>query len=131
MSTPAPIILECGHEATPTANTPGYGVDEHGARACFPCCAIKERANMVTYGRATLYISGHGAAMCITDWPGRLRFPILKTRHSRNGGGFGAQRTDVYFRGPDAFIWHGVNRGDMDLTRCKRTDLTEREVMLK
>jgi hypothetical protein len=117
-------ILECGHPATPQAPgsiTTGYGTDANGARHCFACCAENDRREMVETGRAVLYLTGNPEkGWTVTNWPGTLRFPVHHTRTSRCGGGFGAQRTDAWFTGPDGKCWHAINRGDMDLARCRR-----------
>lgn len=132
-------ICDCGHPPSEHgAHTTGYGIDAQGKTSCYQCCADKERASMIATGRATLYLvrdeardtnGGNGfplgspvKAHKITDWPGKLAFPVLgHVSVKRRGGGFGAQRTDAYFIGPDMFIWHAVNRGDMDIARCRRT----------
>jgi hypothetical protein len=118
-------ILDCGH--TPSAHssmTTGYGTDEHGKRQCYACCAERERARMIETGRATLYLVGPKAGqinMRVTDWPGHLEFIAWGLQRSPRGGGFGAQRTDAWFTGPDGYVWHAVNRGDNQIARCKRT----------
>jgi hypothetical protein len=84
--------------------------------------AYRESA-MIATGKATLYLSARGHKVTeVTDWPGALRFPvypavIVKPR----GGGFGSQRTDAWFKGPDGYVWHAVNRGDSQIARCRRT----------
>lgn len=58
----------------------------------------------------------------VTNWPGSLEFKTLPgVRRNPRGGGFGAQRTDAWFVGPDGYVWHAINRGDNDIARCKRT----------
>lgn len=124
--------LDCGHiniHAMPLRAFPGYcggtgyGIDSAtNTRKCYACCAQSERASMISTGRATLYLTHEGVGdWRVTDWPGELSFFAYDTRRSRNGGGFGSQRTDAWFVGPDGFIWHAVNRGDNDIARCKRT----------
>lgn len=98
---------------------------------CYDCAAERTRAEMVETGRANLYLvrrqvntatrTGFYIVYEVVDWPGKLRFTCTDYRRSPGGGGFGAQRTDAWFVGPDGFIWHAVNRGDMGLARCKRT----------
>lgn len=125
-------ILDCGHAlGMHTGCTAGYGTDAAGVRSCYQCCADKERASMVETGRATLYLvsrnvpasygSGVSRQHYVTDWPGKLEFRTIGAPNvKRNGGGFGAQRTDAWFVGPDGFIWHAINRGDNGVARCKR-----------
>lgn len=119
-------ILECGHTPSPhEIFTTGYGVDPAtGARSCYACCADKERAGMIETGRAVLYLvdsqASTGRAFSVQNWPGSLSFPAYGVSRKPRGGGFGAQRTDAYFRGPDGCEWHAVNRGDNQIARCKR-----------
>lgn len=117
-------ILDCGHRPSPHhPSTTGYGIDsETGGTACYACCADRDRARMLETGRADLYLArAESGAWRVTNWPGSLEFPAFNVRSSRHGGGFGSQRTDADFRGPDGHVWHAVNRGDMQLARCKRT----------
>jgi len=115
-------LCDCGHVAIPEGMATGYGTDSAtGQTACFACCAVNERARMIATGRATLYLAGTGLQREVTDWPGRLRFHVVNYRKSARGGGFGAQREDAWFTGPDGMLWHAVVRGDMELARCRRT----------
>ena len=116
-------ILECGHVPSPHASfTTGYGVDpETGARSCYACCANIDRARMIETGRATLYLTrGANGRWYISNWPGSLKFEVRHLRLTPNGGGFGADRMDAWFTGPDGQEWHAVNRGDNQLARCRR-----------
>ena len=84
---------------------------------------------MITTGLAGLYLTtptvpadqARSTDYHVTDWLGGLSFPVFNYKHSKQGGGFGAQREDFDFVGPDGFIWHGIVRGDMQFARCKRT----------
>lgn len=118
-------ILECGHPATPQAPdscTAGYGRDDTGARYCFACCAERDRRDMIETGRAVLYLIGNAEnGWAVTNWPGTLRFLPFRVRLHRHGGGFGSQRTDAWFTGPDGASWHAINRGDhSQIARCRR-----------
>lgn len=114
-------MLECGHVA-PRASAytcgTGYGLDTQDNRSCYACCARQDIADMREHGAITLYLTGDRSR--VTNWPGSLSFPVLDVVKHAHGGGFGAQRTDCDFIGPDGMLWHGVNRGDMDILRCKR-----------
>lgn len=128
-------MLECGHPVPvfPVGHVggTGYGTDRiTGARHCYACCAEIKRAQMIATGRATLYLQAptRGVTVpnprkdyAVTDWAGCLSFVAFNYRHSRNGGGFGSQRSDVDFIGPDGYIWHATNRGDNEIAQCKRT----------
>lgn len=121
---------DCGADLAQFAPKPGIGgasgyavVTDTGNRICYACSAKRERADMVATGRATLYLAGRNGeqARAVTDWPGKLRFFAVQVEVKRHGGGFGCQRTDAWFNGPDGHVWHAVNRGDMDIARCRRT----------
>jgi hypothetical protein len=83
---------------------------------------------MIETGRITLYLVKRAhpenpslSQYFVTDWTGKLEFRVGgAVRHSPHGGGFGSQRTDAWFTGPDGKTWHTINRGDMHLARCKR-----------
>lgn len=131
-------ILSCGHPPSDHGpHTTGYGVTEDGKRICWTCCADADRARMIETGRATLYLVSRIAPACetytgigarpgptlkykVANWPDSLSFPVTRIRVARRGGGFGADRVDVWFTGPDGKPWHGVNRGDNQIARCRR-----------
>ena len=97
----------------------GYGVTGPAGQEsmiCFACCGKADESEMLQTGKATLYISGR----TVTNWPGTLKLPATHVRTNRHSGGFGSQRKDVWFTGPDGKQWHGINRGDNDILRCKR-----------
>jgi hypothetical protein len=124
--------LDCGHEPSKHGpHTTGYGVTADGKKHCYACCAAQDRAAMIRDGVATLYLvtrdvpasygSGVSRQHFVTNWPGSLRFRTIGAPvKAPRGGGFGSQRTDAWFRGPDGKVWHAVNRGDMDIARCRR-----------
>lgn len=111
-------LLDCGHTASEhSPSTTGYGTDRDGKRHCYDCCAAKERAEMIATGRAVLYLLDNRE---ITDWPGKLRFKPRYVRKGRHN--FARVRYDAWFAGPDGFVWHGVQYGDMtQIIHCKRT----------
>lgn len=126
-------VLDCGHPIGPHSPiATGYGTDpDTGKRICFQCCADLDRAAMLRDGHITLYLSEYtGGSLSVhsnrdrarvTNWPGSLSFPVHALKRSPRGGGFGSQRTDAWFRGPDGYVWHAINRGDSQIARCKRT----------
>lgn len=101
---------------------PGYGVMDHEP-VCYACCADIDRRFMTTHGIHTgLYVHGDvSRGYEVTNWPGTLRFSAISYRSSPHGGGFGSPRLDLWFPGPDGFLWHAVRRGHMDLARARRT----------
>lgn len=119
-------LLDCGHEpsAHDASITTGYARTSDGQRICYACAADRERADMIATGRATLYLvdsqASIGRAWTVQNWPSSLCFPVTHTRKSARGGGFGADRIDAWFAGPDGYVWHAVNRGDNQVARCRR-----------
>ncbi len=121
--------------------TDGYA--ERGApvgggqvRICYDCAADYERDHMCLTGRATLYLLGDDSPyrdlaprwrcrvlgddkLRVTDWPGRLVFKCSAYRLGRHN--IAGRRIDVWFDGPDGHVWHGVNIGDNQVLRCRRT----------
>lgn len=114
----------------------GYATDEDGGRICYSCCADLDRSYMVDNGKHDgLYLvhnrdhkapavgmcGSGGAPYYVTNWPGTLKFAVYGVRKSwHNFAGHNGRR-DFWFYGPDGFVWHGVNIGDNDLARCRRT----------
>lgn len=90
-----------------------------GSKVCYQCCASLDAQHMVDFGRIILYVTSHFGHHSVQNWPGTLRFDVTACRRSRNN--FGADRLDVWFFGPDRRVWHGVNIGDNQVLRCKRT----------
>lgn len=118
------VCSDCGNvtHREPDDCSTGYGRRADGGLVCFQCCAVSDLDKMIREGRATLYLSKDKAgAWRVGNWPGSLSFHAMSVSQSRNGGGFGCQRTDAYFVGPDGWEWHAINRGDMDIARCRRT----------
>lgn len=122
------FIADCGH-AIPATNAAsggtGYGFYKDGRKLCYNCCALQERATMIETGRATLYLVSRSPSPTewhITDWPGKLDFPVLyRTKSTGRGFGGSYQVTTGRFVGPDGFVWSFRNAGDMDIARCTRT----------
>lgn len=113
---------QCGivkTRAPADAFTGGYGIGADGRQMfCYCCCAENDKEQMRRTGRACLYLNAKTRE--VTNWPGSLRLrcgPARKSWHNfagRNG------RTDVWFTF-EGDTWHGVNIGDNDILRCKRT----------
>lgn len=108
----------------------GYGLHGKGKtmrKVCFDCCGIRDEKEMIKTGRAVLYLTQNKVkqgehfvtAYRVTNWPGTLEIKpwrIGKGRHNIAG-----TRIDVWFdfKGQS---WHGVNIGDNDILRCKRSN---------
>jgi hypothetical protein len=112
----------CRAEFVPSGCTTGYGVDKAGNRICFACWGARDLADALSTGKWCAYLStpaGETRRM-ISNWPGSLRVAPVKVKTSHHN--IGRTRNDVWFRIPaDPYWWHGVNIGDSDILRCKRT----------
>jgi len=119
--------LECGHEESDHSNiTRGYGLDEQGNRHCFECCAKRDAKHMIKDGKTTLYLcdmvrssrfdtqfSGR-----VTNWPNSLSFKCQGHTGRHNMAG---TRYDIWFKGPEGNMWHGVQYGEnTQICHCKR-----------
>ena len=125
-------LLDCGHPPSEHAEwTTGYGQDKDGKTFCYSCCAENDKAQMIADGKTVLYLVKNRQAKdfgdgidrspwSITNWPSSLSIPINTPRISRHN--IAGKRYDVWFTGPDGFVWHGVTYGDnTQLCHCKRT----------
>ena len=111
-------LLDCGHPPSPHLScTTGYGLNPiDGKRSCYKCCAAIDATYMKEKGRIALYLTESG----VTNWPGSLSFPVLA--RTKGGHNIAQSRYDVWFRGPDNFIWHGVQYGEnTQICHCRRT----------
>ncbi len=100
-------------------------------RTCYECCARVDAERMKAEGNskmAALYLTMEDVSATewrwvVTNWPGTLRFPILRstTQVVRAGCCGMLKRRDVWFQGPDGYVWHGFNQGDNQIVHCKRT----------
>lgn len=104
----------------PGSITTGFGRNGSGHRVCYACCADADIAWMWDKGRIALYLVERNGIKHVTNGPGSLSFPVAESKRGRHN--IGGTRTDVWFRGPDGFMWWGVNYGDdTQICHCKRT----------
>ena len=138
-------LLSCGHTVSEHGTcTTGYATVDHGEpterKICYQCAAIVDIEFMVSKGVNTLYLSvgdkpyryertdggvseGTNRTKCVTNWTSDFTLWVEYYKQSNMfvpGVWSRVQRTDVWFY-LDGFEWHGVNRGDMDICRVKRT----------
>ena len=102
----------------------GYATKANGrAKICYACMADVDKKTMQIHGnsrRLPLYLEGDK----VTNWPGTLSFKVLGRSSGRHN--MAGTRDDVWFRGPDGFIWHGTRYGEFtNICHCKRTRRTE------
>ena len=98
--------------------TIGFAYDDAGQMFCYDCCAKNDIEQMRRTGKAILYLNEKTRE--VTNWPGTLRLHCgapKKSWHNRAGRD---GRVDVWFDF-DGATWHGVNIGDNQILRCKRT----------
>lgn len=114
------ILLDCGHEPIKDAYgiNAGHGQDINGKTFCYACCAEQNKDSLRRKEPICLYLTEEPFGYKVSNWPGTLCLSVLERRTSKRGGGFGAQRIDVWFRF-EGQLWHGINRGDNQILRCK------------
>lgn len=88
---------------------------ERSPAFCYVCCGKRDEKQMIEDGHITLYLANG----MVTNWPNTLQFKPHAIRAGSHN--IGRYRHDVWFTGPDGFIWHGINIGDSQILRCKRT----------
>ena len=95
----------------------------NGKRVCYNCCGVIDRERMMRDGTAMLYLGReftrpHGYV--VGNWPNTLRFDITDIRMGRHN--LCHVRHDVWFIGPDNYLWWGVQYGThTEIVHCKRT----------
>ena len=116
----------CNNEIPPSKYqfTTGYGIDREGNKVCYTCCGDNDRKRMVEDGAITLYLTNREKDGVkrprVVNWPGSLEFNVYLHKEGRHN--IAGKRRDVWFRGPDNHVWHGVQYGDMtEICHCKRT----------
>lgn len=103
----------------------GYGTNpEDNRRYCFECCGLLDLEHMRKDGKYDLYLSQNApkGAWVITNWPGTLRIQPAWVSYGHHN--IAGSRLDAWFI-LDGYVWHGVNIGDNQVLRCKRTKSTD------
>jgi len=90
-----PKCRQCGENCIPDGLTSGYG-EFNGEKYCFACCALRDREAMLKDNFAYLYCGEKE----ITNWPGSLRFPIIRKETAKNG-------TTTYYFTFNNHTWFG------------------------
>jgi len=108
--------------------TTGYALDKDNSKICYDCCAWNDNETMIKEGHSKhlpLYLGKQPVPedgsyrWKISNWPGTLAFYAYCSRNGRHN--MAGTRTDVWFHGPDGFVWHGWQVGDSSIVHCKRT----------
>ncbi len=108
----------CGHKMIPTGTGTGYAINDDGTKLCYACCGTIDRAELILKGTSKglpLYWAGRK----VTNWPGTLSFEHTYSKRGKHN--IGGMREDVWFDGPDGYVWHGVVYGDSQILNAKRT----------
>ena len=96
----------------------GYGSRNNGDLVCYDCCGIEDICLLESKGCLVMYlIEGERK---VTNWCGTLSIPIRRIQYSNHNFAGRNGRRDVWFvfKGNR---YHGVNIGDSDICRVKRT----------
>lgn len=98
------MSTDCGHGPTP--NT---------------CAAERQRRDMIDTGRAVLYLPGDPRlSWRVRDWTNFMSFRVVRYNISRHN--MAGRRVDVWFPGPDGYVWHGYRVGqNTEICHCRRT----------
>jgi hypothetical protein len=123
-------VLDCGHVPSDHGpSTTGYGTDKDGKMFCYACCAENDKKAMIKDGRAMLYLVQDKSvdkspdsrpSYRVTNWPGSLCFYVFHYRIGKHN--IAGKRIDAWFKGPDGFVWHAKQYGNMsEIAHCKRT----------
>lgn len=101
---------------------PQEDIDAHNRKL-----AAQEVEEMKQTGRAVLYlhkrkdsIGTPGQTWEVGTWEGSFRVPVYYSQSSWHNMAGKDGRLDVWFTF-DGSRWHGVNIGDNDIVRCRRT----------
>jgi len=98
----------------------GYATMRNNHKVCYSCCAAGDRADMIKHGRIDLYLVEDRPQEEVINWPGTLRFPVLWSKAGQHN--IARTRTDVWFTGPDGFLWRGTQYGEWSqVCHCRRT----------
>ena len=107
----------------------GYATLPNGDRVCYSCIAFRDRTAMIEKGQSSslpLYLTRksihkpNDGCWKVGNWPDTLSFPVQ--RITQGGHNLAGKRYDVWFYGPDGYVWHGVQYGDnTQIVHCKRS----------
>ena len=122
--------LECGHPPSKHIDiTTGYGTGPNGKRHCYDCVAVMDNKSMIKHGDSKalpLYLCYNYTVdkgyqnVRVTNWPGSLKFKVWGFKKGYHN--IARTRYDFWFHGPDEYVWHGIQYGEMtQIAHCKRT----------
>lgn len=116
----------CNHPQISDGCTTGYAVLPSGERVCYDCAAQIELADLLIHGNGYLYLSNNCAGKGtwhgwqVSNWTGKICAHVVAVTRGRHN--IARSRYDAWFVLPgDDCLWHGVNIGDSQILRCRRT----------
>lgn len=123
------MILHCGHEPSEHGeHTTGTAHMNDGNVICWDCAGMRDLGRMLLDGNSRslpLYLSRKDGVWTVANWPGTLTFMPYAIRKGQHN--IARVREDVWFNGPDGYVWHGVLYGEWtQIVHCKRTTLRSR-----
>lgn len=127
------MTLYCGHEPNPhSEHTTGTARMNDGNVICWDCAAMRDLGRMLLEGNSRslpLYLSKKDDGNWhVSNWPGTLSFAPYAIRKGHHN--IGRTREDVWFNGPDGYVWHGICIGEWtQICHCKRTALKVKAVL--
>ena len=126
------IKTYCGHEPSSHGDhTTGTARLHDGREICWDCAALIDIGHMLKHGdskslplyltlRDTFDTTKTFQSWHVSNWPGTLSYKVFGMRKGKHN--IAGNRTDVWFVGPDRYVWHGVQIGDWsEVCHCKRT----------
>ncbi len=124
------ICSKC-HQSKEVRNSGGigYGKNDQGEKFCYDCIADLDRQIMIDTGHSRnlplylinkqFHLNDRFSDGEVSNWPGTLKF---RCRVKRGNHNIARYRYDVWFNGPDGYVWHGVQIGEWtQICHCKRT----------
>lgn len=134
--TPAPVLLTCGHPATPQepgSISTGYGTKSNGDKVCLSCAFKFEQSAFWRATRYTGYVSSDGTTF--TTWTGGV-LAIMdwgwstqdgQVRHTPTGGEY--KRYHWTAHDNDGGQWYGDNGGPGMVVTMRKRHVCEYEIL--
>lgn len=109
----------------------GYAtVDEKGISVviCYDCAAVRDKEYMRTHDHMTLYVKDANdskglpdSRYVVTNWPGTLRFDVIRDKKTRHNWRVVGDVLHVWFVF-EGRVWYGRHVGDNEIVHCRKTN---------
>ena len=125
-STAEPIMCDCGHPATPSGCSTGYGVArDTGVPSCHACCYAQEKDDLRCAHRYTAYLAGDDKlphTWTVVTWTGDLLGHVVAGSVTTRRIGRYVSTTYSHFRVRDIHgaLWAGSSHGVGIYCRLRR-----------